>query len=220
MADYATLTFAYFAVGVTVSVAMLDAGVSIPRTLTAAFVVYSATPQLAFLAVKAAGGSAIIGVLSGWLVASRFGILASSLGARYEASELERAAAAINSFDPNVALAMQQDEAVGVRRVFWRVTAALMIGWWIGTVVGVLLGNVLENSDALGLDAVFPAALLAIIGSSLRRRDGLTAAVAGAAICAILIPITPGGVPILASAVGAVLALGVAVSKPDSGADR
>ncbi len=217
--DYATLAFAYFAVGVTVSVAMLDAGASIPKTLTAAFVVYSATPQLAFLAVQAAGGSVVIGVLSGWLVASRFGILASSLGARYEASDTERAAAAINSFDPNVALAMQQEKTSDVRRVFWLVTASLMAGWWIGTVVGIMLGNILDNSDALGLDAVFPAILLAIIGSSLRRRDGLTAAVAGAAICAVLIPFSPGGVPILASALGAVLALFVATSDsptPDS----
>lgn len=207
--DYFTLAFAYFAVGVTVSVALLEAGTSIPRTLTSALIIYAATPQLAFLAVKAAGGSTVVGVLSGWLVASRFGILASSLGARYPQGTLERAAAAINSFDPNVALALQQERQSNVRRVFWLVTAALMVGWWLGTGVGIVLGNVLGNSDALGLDAVFPAILLAIIGSSLRQRDGLVAALAGACICLALIPISPGGVPILASALGAVAALGL-----------
>ncbi len=204
--DYATFTFAYFAVGVTVSVAMVEAGVSAARTMTAALLIYSATTQLAYLAVQAADGSALVGVLSGWLVASRFGILASSLGSRYEGPPLERAAAAVNCFDPNVALAIQQAEPDNVRRVFWRVTASLMIGWWTGCVVGILLGNVTENSAALGLDAVFPAALLAIIGALLRRRDGLTAALLGAAICVMAIPFTPGGVPILLSALGAAAA--------------
>lgn len=205
--DYATLVFTYFAVGVTVSVAMVEAGVSMPTTLVAALVIYSATSELAFLAVKSAGGSVIIGILSGWLVASRFGLLAVSLGARFGGSKAHRTAAAINSFDPNVALAVQQAEPERVRVVFWKVTAALMVGWWAGSVVGVVLGNVVGDGAAWGLDAVFPAALLAIIGSALRRRDGLVAALAGGAICLILVPVAPAGVPILASALGAGLAM-------------
>lgn len=207
LADYATLAFTYFAVGVTVSVAMIDAGVSVPTTLGAALVVYSATSELAFLAVKGAGGSAVIGVLSGWLVASRFGLLAVSLGARYRGGPVERTAAAINSFDPNVGLAVQQAQPDPLRRVFWKVTAALMVGWWAGSLVGVYLGDIIGDGRAWGLDAVFPAALVAIIGSLVRRRDGLTAALSGAGICCVLIPIAPGGLPILASALGAVIAL-------------
>ena len=207
LADYATLAFTYFAVGVTVSVAMIDAGVSVPTTLGAALVVYSATSELAFLAVKAAGGSTVVGILSGWLVASRFGLLAVSLGARYRGSTVERTAAAVNSFDPNVGLAIQQADTRGLRRVFWKVTAALMIGWWGGSVSGVLVGDLIGDGQAWGLDAVFPATLVAIIGSLVRRRDGLTAALAGAAICCGLVALAPGGLPILASSLGAVVAL-------------
>ncbi len=206
-ADYLALAFTYFVVGVTVSVAMIERGISIPTTLAAALLVYSATSELAFLAVRDAGGSTAIGVASGWLVASRFGLLAVSLGARYRASVWERAAASINSFDPNVGLAVQQEDRSGLRRVFWQVTAALMIGWWIGSLVGVFLGDVIGDGRAWGLDAVFPATLMAIIGALVRRRDGLTAAVVGAAVCCLLIPIAPGGLPILASALGAVVAV-------------
>lgn len=208
--DYGTLAFTYFAVGVTVSVAMIESGVSVGTTLVAALVVYSATSELAFLAVGAAGGSAVVGVLSGWLVASRFGLLAVSLGTRFGGSRPHRAAAAINSFDPNVALALQQPGPGRLREVFWKVTAALMAGWWSGSVVGVVLGNVIGDGAAWGLDAVFPAALLAIIGSALRRRDGLTAALAGGAVCLVLVPLAPAGAPILASALGSVVALGLA----------
>ena len=217
--DYLALAFTYFAVGVTVSVAMVERGISTPTTLGAALVVYSATSELAFLAVRDAGGSTVVGVLSGWLVASRFGLLALSLGARYRAPVLERAAAAINSFDPNVGLAVQQIDRSELRQVFWRVTAALMIGWWIGSLVGVFLGDVIGDGRAWGLDAVFPAMLLAIIGASIRRRDGLTAAIVGAGICCVLVPIAPGGLPILASAIGAVVAV-LAFIEPSGAGDE
>lgn len=207
LADYATLALTYFAVGVTVSVAMVDAGVSIPTTLGAALVVYSATSELAFLAVKAANGSTLVGVLSGWLVASRFGLLAMSLGTRYQGGLVERTAAAINSFDPNVGLAIQQDDDRALRRVFWKVTAALMIGWWLGAILGAFVGDLIGDGKTWGLDAVFPAVLVAIVGALVRRRDGLTAALTGALICCLLISIAPGGLPILASSLGAVFAL-------------
>ncbi len=220
-ADYLALAFTYFAVGVTVSVAMIERGVSVPTTLGAALLVYSATSELAFLAVRDAGGSSAIGVLSGWLVASRFGLLALSLGARYRASAWERAAAAINSFDPNVGLAVQQADRAELRRVFWRVTASLMVGWWIGSLVGVYLGDVVGDGRAWGLDAVFPATLMAIIGALVRRRDGLTAAVVGAGTCCVLVPIAPGGLPILASALGVVVAvLGFGVRGADELAEN
>lgn len=216
--DYLALAFTYFVVGVTVSVAMVERGISIPTTLGAALVIYSATSELAFLAVRDAGGSAVVGVLSGWLVASRFGLLAVSLGVRYRASVWERAAAAINSFDPNVGLAVQQAERSELRRVFWRVTAALMVGWWMGSLVGAFLGDVIGDGRAWGLDAVFPATLMAIIGALVRRRDGLTAAVVGAGICCLLIPLAPGGAPILASALGAVVATTASSTGPATAA--
>ncbi len=207
LADYATLALTYLAVGVTVSVAMIEAGVSVATTLGAALVVYSATSELAFLAVKAAGGSTIIGVLSGWLVATRFGLMAMSLGTRYQGGRAERAAAAINSFDPNVGLAVQQPDSAGLRRVFWKCTAAMMVGWWVGSLLGAVVGDLIGDGKAWGLDAVFPAALMAIIGALVRRPDGMTAALAGTAICCALIIIAPGGLPILASSLGAVVAL-------------
>jgi len=66
---------------------------------------------------------------------------------------------------------------------------------------------VIGDADRLGLDAVFPALLLAVIANLLRRRDGLAAAMAGAIVCAALIPVSPAGVPIILSLVGVLAAL-------------
>jgi predicted branched-subunit amino acid permease len=73
--------------------------------------------------------------------------------------------------------------------------------------VGVFLGNVIGDAQRWGLDVVFPALLLAIIGNALRQRQGMIAAVVGGALCALLVPIAPAGVPIIVSVVGAVLAV-------------
>ncbi len=204
--DLATLAFTFFALGVTVSAAMVERGVSSGVTLAGAVFILSATSQLAHLAVTDAGGSEIVGVLSGSLVATRFGLMAMSLSTRYEGSTLERAAAAVVSFDPNVALAMQEKTPEAVRRTFWWAIGSMLFGWILGTGVGLSLGDVMGDGGAWGLDAVFPAALLAIIGGLLRRRDGMLAALVGAGLCLALLPIAPGGVPILASALGAIVA--------------
>ena len=123
--------------------------------------------------------SAAAALVAGWVVASRFGLLAASLGGRLRVGRLHRGLAGLQSFDPNVTLAVQQRSPARVVAVFWRVTAAMFAGWILGTVVGAALGNAIGDADRLGLDALFPAALLAIIGNLLRRRDGATAAVLG-----------------------------------------
>jgi predicted branched-subunit amino acid permease len=202
-----TLAFTFFAVGVTVSVALADRGVSAWVIVLGAVAIYSATSELAFLAVDDAGGSLAAGVLSGWLVASRFGLLATSLGTRFRAGTTHRALAAVNAFDPNVGLAMQATEPAEVRRVFWRMTVAMQLGWFSGTFVGVALGDVIGDLETWGLDAVFPAALLAIVGPQLRRLDAGIAALVGFVVCTSLIAFTPGGVPILASVSGVAVAL-------------
>ncbi|MGF1598674.1 MAG: AzlC family ABC transporter permease [Acidimicrobiales bacterium] len=208
LSEFATLAFTFFAVGITVSVALVERGVDTAVIIVAAIVVYAATSELAFIAVADGGGSTAAGVLAGWLVASRFGILAVTLRARLPATGLERFAGALNALDPNVGLMIQQADPAAARRVFWRTTLTLLVGWITGSVVGVVLGNVLGDTTRWGFDVVFPAALLAIIGPLLRRRDGLAAGVIGALLCLVLLPVAPGGVPILVSALGAVAVVG------------
>jgi predicted branched-subunit amino acid permease len=205
--DLGALCLTFFALGVTVNVLVLDRVGSESLTIVAAVAINSATTELAYLAVRDAGGTQLAAVIAGWVVASRFGLLAVSLGARLQVGNWHRAAAGLQSFDPNVTWAIQQRNPRQVMRVFWRATAAMHLGWLSGIAVGVFLGNVIGDAQRFGLDAVFPAALLAIIGNLLRRRSGALAAAVGGGLCLVLIPITPAGVPIIASLVGAVVAL-------------
>lgn len=206
-ADFATMAITFFSLGVTLQVALIDAGTSSTRAFVASAVIFSATSQFAYLAVRDGGGGDWAAIIAGWVVAARFGILAVSLSTRLPQGNVRRALAAVNAFDPNVAVAVQQPDPAAVEREFWRTTAAMMIGWFSGIAVGTFLGNVLGDTTRLGLDAVFPAALLAIIGNLLRSQQGLAAGIAGGLICLALLPIAPAGLPIILSILGVAVAL-------------
>ncbi len=207
--DSAAIAVTFFSLGVTLQVLLIDRGSSVWRAFVASALIFSATSQFAYLAVRDAGGTEWAGIAAGTIVATRFGILAMTLIPRLPVGGVRRTAAALNSFDPNVAVGVQQSSPPAVEREFWRTTAAMMLGWFAGIAIGTFLGDVLGDVDRFGLDAVFPAALLAIIANLLRTSDGMMAAVAGALICLLLLPVAPAGVPIIASVGGVVIAIAV-----------
>jgi predicted branched-subunit amino acid permease len=85
----------------------------------------------------------------------------------------------------------------------------LMASWIGGTVAGTLGGSALGDPADYGLDAMFPALFLALLVGQLDGRRARVAALAGGLIAFALTPLVPPGVPIVAAALGAVLALRV-----------
>jgi predicted branched-subunit amino acid permease len=81
--------------------------------------------------------------------------------------------------------------------------------WTVGTVIGVHAHDVGGGVEKLGLDAIFPAFFLALlmrgIGSGGKRAIAATAI--AAVLAAVLIPIAPPGVPVLAASGAALLGL-------------
>ena len=76
--------------------------------------------------------------------------------------------------------------------------------WNAGTLAGALLGGGIGDPRTLGLDAMFPAAFLALLAPQLRRPGAPVAAVAGAVIALALVPFAPAGVPVIAALAGVV----------------
>jgi predicted branched-subunit amino acid permease len=76
--------------------------------------------------------------------------------------------------------------------------------WNAGTIAGALLGGGLGDPRTLGLDAMFPAAFLALLAPQLRRVGAPAAAVAGALIAVAVLPFVPAGVPVIAALAGVV----------------
>jgi len=70
-----------------------------------------------------------------------------------------------------------------------------------------VIGGVLDDPNALGLDAAFAVLFLALAVPYLRERRARQAALLAAGITLALTPFAPAGVPIIAASVACLLGL-------------
>jgi predicted branched-subunit amino acid permease len=85
----------------------------------------------------------------------------------------------------------------------------LLVAWCSGTVAVVLGGGALGDPSDYGLDAMFPALFLALLVGQLTSPRARIAAIAGGLIALALTPLVPPGLPLVAAATGAIIALAV-----------
>jgi branched chain amino acid efflux pump len=107
-------------------------------------------------------------------------------------------------------MARAHDDPATARQAFLATGVSVWVCWNAGTLAGALLGGGLGDPRALGLDAMFPAAFLALLAPQLRRPGARVAAVAGAAIALVAVPVVPAGVPVIVALAGVVPGLRVA----------
>lgn len=68
---------------------------------------------------------------------------------------------------------------------------------------GALAGGAIGDTGTFGLDAAFPAVLLALVLPALRKDSGVRrAALAGAVVALAATPVVPAGVPVLLALAG------------------
>jgi 4-azaleucine resistance transporter AzlC len=156
-----------------------------------------------FLAVGLlAAGNPIAAVLAGLLLNARhlpFGLaVAGTIGPRWR----DRLVGSHIMTDETVAFALAESDPVARRKIYWTVGATLFVTWNTGVVLGVLLGGATGDPDALGLDAAFPAGLIALILPSLRDRETRLVALTGAAVAVLLTPVLPAGLPVMCALLG------------------
>ncbi|GIE76096.1 hypothetical protein Aph02nite_20460 [Actinoplanes philippinensis] len=156
-----------------------------------------------FLAVGLlAAGNPVAAVVAGLLLNARhlpFGLaVADTLGARWR----DRLIGSHLMTDETVAFTLAESEPAARRRVYWLVGGSLFVCWNTGVLLGVLLGGATGDPDALGLDAAFPAGLIALILPSLRDRSTRLVALTGAAAAVLLTPFLPAGLPVMCALLG------------------
>ena len=103
-------------------------------------------------------------------------------------------------------MAIGRREPALARVAFWWTFAGVFTFWNLSTLFGAAGASAFGDPSRYGLDAVIPAAFLALLAPRLRsgaieRR----VAIGGAVLAAVLIPLTPPGVPVLASCAALVL---------------
>ena len=207
-------------IGIAVAPIMVDVGSPRWVVLAAATFAWSGTGEVAYASVIASGGSTIAAFVAAMLVSSRFALLALSLKGRWQASLIERVGMYHYASEVAVANAIDQESRIGphaARRVFWQLAVPMASGWFIGTLLGLALGNIVGDTRQIGLDVVFPASFIGTVVTGLRRRDSAVAVLGGLTAAIGLSPILPAGLPILVAAITALLAVAVPPHPATSG---
>ena len=189
---------------VSFGVLSVAAGFSIAQTCVMSVACFTGASQLTFVSVVGAGGGVAGALAPALLLAGRNALYALSLKGILSGTAPKRALRAQVVVDETTAMAHAQPTLAARRRAFDLTALCLFTAWNIGTLVGAIAGRGLGDPRDYGLDAVFPAVFLALLVPQLREPDATRAAVAGALIALALLPITPAGVPIIASALAAV----------------
>jgi predicted branched-subunit amino acid permease len=188
------------AYGFAFGAASVAAGLSILQTCLLSLLAFTGGTQFAVVGVVAGGGSFAAALGSGLLLASRNTLYAMRMAPLLAVRGVRRLAAALGTIDESTAMAIAQRQPALSRVAFWWTFGGVFAFWNLATLLGAVGTSALGDPDRLGLDAVIPAAFLALLAP--RLRSGAVerrVAVGGAVIAAVLIPLTPPGVPVLAS---------------------
>lgn len=197
---------AAFALGASFGVLALASGFSALAAVVMSATTFAGSAQVATVSVLGAGGSVAAAVVAALLLNARYAPIGITIAQTFPGRVPRRLAESQLVVDESWALAGGGTPRFD-RGVFLGVGIALWVAWVGGTAVGSLLGGVVDDVSAFGLDGAFAALFLALLATQAHGRRPLQAALAGAAIAAALTPFTPPGVPIVAATAGVLVGL-------------
>ncbi|HEV7203852.1 MAG TPA: AzlC family ABC transporter permease [Jatrophihabitans sp.] len=204
--DSLSVGIAVGAYGFAFGAASVSAGLSVLQTCLLSLLAFTGGTQFAVVGVVAGGGGLAAALASGLLLGSRNSLYAMRLAPVLRVRGVRRLAAAHGTIDESTAMAVAQRDPDLSRVAFWWTFGGVFVFWNLTTFVGALVGAVVDPAR-IGLDAVVPAAFLALLAPRLRAgRVERRIAIGAAVIAGALIPFTPPGVPVLAACAALLLA--------------
>lgn len=200
--DIALVWAADTLVGLSYGAIAVTSGFPVWSPMLMSVLVFAGAAQFMFVGIVASGGNPVAAVVAALLVNVRhlpFGFAVADL---LGGSATKRAVGSHLMIDETVAFALAQDDPVRRRTAYWTCGIGLFVCWNVGVAVGAAAGTVVTDTDAFGLDAAFPAVLLALIMPALRERRIRNAVVLGVAVALSATPFLPAGLPVLLGLVG------------------
>ncbi|WP_433612492.1 AzlC family ABC transporter permease [Dactylosporangium sp. CA-139114] len=204
--DVAALCAAGVVVGLSFGAIASAAGVPLSQIVAMNALVYAGGAQFLAVGMAGAGATTAAIALAGLLLNARhlpFGlaigneVLGEGRGARLLGSHLMT--------DESVAFALAQSDPARRRRAYWMTGICLFLTWNVAGAAGAIVGSALGDPETFGIDAAFPAALLALTLPSLKDRPSLRVAIGAAALALVATPFLPAGLPVLAALLALVL---------------
>jgi len=213
--DIALACLAVWFIGLSYGAVAVASGFPLWVPAALSVLVLAGASEFLFIGIVAAGGSPIAAALAGLLVNARhlpYGLaLPDMTGPDVTGRVWRRLLGSHVMNDESVVFALAQEDLPRKRAAYWACGLGVLICWPAGAVLGALIGGVIGNTSAFGLDAMFPAVILALIVPALRDRATLQAALVGAVIALAATPFLPAGLPVLLALAGV---LGLIIPRP------
>ncbi|MFQ1000442.1 AzlC family ABC transporter permease [Modestobacter sp. SSW1-42] len=198
--------------GVAFGAAAVGAGLSAGQAVALSALMFTGASQFALVGVLGAGGGALAAIGSALLLGSRntlYGVrLAPMLAPR---GWWRRAGTAQLVIDESTAMAVAAPDRELGRLAFWVTGGSVYVCWTAMTLVGALGAAGLGETAQAALDAVVPAAFLALLWPRLQRtakEAGVQrrVALAGAVVALALTPFVPAGLQVVLAVLAVLLA--------------
>ncbi|SCY28144.1 Predicted branched-chain amino acid permease (azaleucine resistance) [Microbacterium sp. LKL04] len=193
------------AYGISFGALAVTSGLDVWQTCVLSLLMFTGGSQFAFVGVIGGGGLPGAAIASAGLLGIRNVAYGLRMSPVIGDGFWRRAAASHFTIDESTAVALAQPDAAARRVGFWVTGIGIYLGWNVTTLAGALLGDVLGDVKAYGLDAAAAAAFLALLWPRLRRRQAIAVGVAAAVVAVVLTPALMPGVPVLVAALVAIV---------------
>jgi 4-azaleucine resistance transporter AzlC len=201
--DIALACLAVWFIGLSYGAIAIASGFPLWVPAAQSVLVLAGASEFLFIGIVAAGGNPIAAALAGLLVNARhlpYGLALPDMIVTGRGWRRLLGSHVMN--DESVVFALAQEDLARKRAAYWACGLGVLLCWPAGAVLGALIGSVIRNTGAFGLDAMFPAVILALIMPALRNRVTWRAALAGAVIALAATPFLPAGLPVLLALAG------------------
>ena len=169
--------------GAVYAVTAIAAGLSPAQTLVMSLLVFAGAAQFTAAGLFAAGAAPPTIIVTTLIINARSLLLAASLAPFLRRASVPlRALLAFQITDESYAVGMRRF-MLGQGSVAFQLgaNASLYLVWQGSTLAGIVLGSLIPNPSAYGLDLIFPLTFIALLAPLLRDRASLlVAALAGA----------------------------------------
>ena len=203
--DSFSLSFAVGAYGTAFGAASVTAHFTVLQSCILSLLTFSGASQFAVIGVLGAGGSAISGIATATLLGSRNALYGLRMAPILKVRGLKRIVAAQVTIDESTAIATAQKDEADQVTGFWHTGFGVFVFWNIFTLLGALSAKAIGNPSAWGLDAAVPAAFIGLVWPRLTDRKSRLIAGAAVLLSLALVPIAPAGVPIITTALLAII---------------
>lgn len=212
--DSLSVSITVGAYGVAFGAAAVANGFSVLQSCLLSLLTFSGASQFAVIGVIGAGGGALSGIATASLLGIRNGLYGVLMAPILKVRGFKRVIAAQITIDESTGVSLSQ-EARGesaMREGFWLTGFGVFIFWNLFTLAGALGAKAMGDPSAWGLDAAVPAAFLGLVWPRLKNSSDKLLALTAAAFAIATTPFLPAGLPIIGTAVIAVIA-GLRITK-------